>query len=126
MTDTLRLSVQHPGPGLAVATVVGDVDLHTAPVLRADALQLIEQGTPRLIFDLAQVDYFDSTGLSVLIGIWHAAQEAGGSLTLAAVPGRLSRMLSLTGVDALLRVHTTLEEALADLGGDAGAGVGAG
>lgn len=119
MTDTLRLSIQRPGPDLAVATVVGDVDLHTAPVLRSDALEIIEQGTPRLILDLAQVDYFDSTGLSVLIGIWHAAQEAGGTLVLAAVPGRLSRMLSLTGVDALLTVHATLAEALADSGGGA-------
>jgi anti-sigma B factor antagonist len=46
-------------------------------------------------------------GLSAIIGIWHAAQEAGGSLSLAAVPERLMRMLSMTGVDSLLPVHAT-------------------
>ncbi|MEU6911499.1 STAS domain-containing protein [Streptomyces coeruleorubidus] len=107
VTRTLHLTVQHPHPGLAVATVVGDVDVHTAPTLRSGALEIIQQGHPRLVLDLAQVGFCDSAGLSAIIGIWHAAQEAGGSLSLATVPDRLMRMLSMTGVDSLLPVHAT-------------------
>lgn len=47
------------------------------------------------------------------IGIWHAAQAAGGSLSLACVPDRLMRMLTLTGVDSLLPVHATAADAVA-------------
>ncbi|MFI6038111.1 STAS domain-containing protein [Streptomyces sp. NPDC051315] len=107
MTDTLHLTVQHPRPGLAIATIVGDVDMQTAPALRSGALEIIQLGHPCLVLDLAQVGFCDSAGLSAIIGIWHAAQEAGGSLSLAAVPDRLMRMLSMTGVDSFLPVHAT-------------------
>jgi anti-sigma B factor antagonist len=113
VTHTLHLTVQHPRSGLAIATIVGDVDVQTAPTLRSGALDIIGQGHPRLILDLAQVDFCDSAGLSAIIGIWHAAQEAGGSLSLAVVPDRLTRMLTLTGVDSLLPVHATTADAVA-------------
>ncbi|MFK8906943.1 STAS domain-containing protein [Streptomyces sp. YS-3] len=113
VTHTLHLAVQHPQPGLAIATIVGDVDVHTAPTLRSKGLEIIQQGHPRLTLDLAQVGFCDSAGLSAIIGIWHAAQEAGGSLSLAAVPDRLMRMLSMTGVDSLLPVHATTADAVA-------------
>lgn len=113
VTDTLHLTVQHPRPGLAVATVVGEVDMHTALTLHSEALEIIQRGHPRLVLDLAQVGFCDSAGLSALIRLWHAAQAAGGLLSLAAVPDRLMRMLSMTGVDALLPVHATAAEAVA-------------
>ncbi|MFI6857935.1 STAS domain-containing protein [Streptomyces sp. NPDC050416] len=115
MTHTLHLTVQHPHSGIAIATIVGDVDVHTASTLRSGALEIIQQGHPRLALDLTQVGFCDSAGLSAIIGIWHAAQEAGGSLSLVAVPDRLMRMLSMTGVDSLLPVHAATADAVAAL-----------
>ncbi|MEW2275468.1 STAS domain-containing protein [Streptomyces griseofuscus] len=112
MTDTLQLTVQHPRPGLAIATVAGEVDMHTAETLRRDASMIIEQGCPHLILDLSHVGFCDSAGLSALIGLWHATQAAGGALGLANVPDRLMRMLTLTGVDTVLPIHATTAEAL--------------
>ncbi|MET9171345.1 STAS domain-containing protein [Streptomyces misionensis] len=115
VTDTLQLTVQHPRPGLAIATVAGELDMHTEDTLRRDASMIIEQGCPHLVLDLSQVGFCDSAGLSALIGLWHAAQAAGGALGLANVPGRLMRMLTLTGVDTILPVHATTAEALATM-----------
>ncbi|NKQ28361.1 STAS domain-containing protein [Streptomyces galbus] len=112
MTDTLQLTVQHPRPGLAIATVAGDVDLHTADTLRREASDIIQRRCPHLILDLSQVGFCDSAGLSALIGLWHATQAVGGALGLANVPDRLMRMLVLTGVDTILSVHATTEEAV--------------
>ncbi|MYV41891.1 anti-sigma factor antagonist [Streptomyces sp. SID1328] len=112
VTSTLHLTVQHPRPDLAVATVTGDMDLHTADTLRHEASKILERQCPRLILDLSHVGFCDSTGLSALISLWHAAQKAGGALGLANVPDRLMRMLTLTGVDAVLPVHATAAEAL--------------
>jgi anti-sigma B factor antagonist len=111
VTDTLQLTVQHPRPGLAIATVAGDMDTRTAETLRRDASMIIEQGSPHLVLDLSQVGFCDSAGLSALIGLWHAAQAVGGALRLANVPDRLMRMLVLTGVDTILPVHATAAEA---------------
>jgi anti-sigma B factor antagonist len=112
VTDTLQLTVQHPRPGLAIATVAGDVDLHTADTLRREASDIIQRRCPHLILDLSQVGFCDSAGLSALIGLWHATQAVGGALGLANVPDRLMRMLVLTGVDTILPVHVTTSEAV--------------
>ncbi|MEU9575319.1 STAS domain-containing protein [Streptomyces massasporeus] len=112
MTDDIELTLTTtPGPA-ALATVTGEIDLHTAPGLRTRALELINQGHHHLILDLSGVGFCDSAGLSALIGIWHGAQEAGGSLALAAVPDRLMRMLTLTGVDSLLPHYPSTADAL--------------
>ncbi|MEU2117010.1 STAS domain-containing protein [Streptomyces sp. NPDC016459] len=113
MTDELHLALQDTHGPLSVVAVSGDIDFHTAPRLRAGGLELIGQGHRRLILDLTGVTFCDSAGLSAMIGLWHAAQEAGGSLALAAVPDRLLNILTVTGLRAVLPVHATAAEALA-------------
>ncbi|MFJ9859093.1 STAS domain-containing protein [Streptomyces albogriseolus] len=115
MSDTLDTTVRYTGRRTAVVTVVGDVDLHTGPVLRAEALTVVGHGAPHLVLDMAQVDFVDSTGLSTLIVLLHASQEAGGSLRIAGVPERLLRMVTMTGISELLPVHDTVADALAAL-----------
>ncbi|MFC9283054.1 STAS domain-containing protein [Streptomyces collinus] len=112
VSDPLDLTVHHLGPGTAVVTVTGDLDLHTAPTLHARALTVIAREVPHLVMDLDHVDHVDSTGLSTLITLAHATREAGGSLRLARIPGRLSRMVTLTGISHLLPVHDSVTDAL--------------
>ncbi|MEI7030010.1 STAS domain-containing protein [Streptomyces pratensis] len=111
MTD-FNLTTQHTDGDLALAHVAGELDIATAPILRAQALALIEQGHRRLILDLAAVTFCDSTGFSALIGIYRCAKTADGTLVLAAVPDRLDRLLRLTGIGALLPAHPTAAHAL--------------
>lgn len=113
MTDELHLVLQGTHGPLTVAAVSGDIDFHTAPRLRSGGLELIEQGHHQLILDLTGVTFCDSSGLSALIGLWHAAQGAGGFLALAAAPDRLMRILTLTGLHTVLPIHKTAADALA-------------
>jgi len=112
----LLLTVEEIHGPLAVAAVGGEIDFHTAPILRSRALDLIEQGHMRLVLDLSGVGFCDSAGLNALINIWHAAQAAGGAMALAAVPPRLDRMLKLTGLDTVLVIHATAADAIAAVG----------
>ncbi|MEU6895537.1 STAS domain-containing protein [Streptomyces sp. NPDC046557] len=111
MTD-FRLTAQHTDGDLALAHVAGELDMATAPHLRAQALALIEQGQRHLILDLAAVTFCDSSGFNALIGILRCAKTADGTLVLAAVPDRLERLLDLTGLSALLPAHPTAAHAL--------------
>jgi anti-sigma B factor antagonist len=112
VTD-FRLTAQHTDGDLALAGVAGDLDINTAPDLRAQALALIEQGHRHLILDLQAVTFCDSSGFNALVGIFRCAKEADGSVSLSAVPDRLERMLKLTGLDTLLPAHPTTADALA-------------
>ncbi|GAA2446017.1 STAS domain-containing protein [Streptomyces lavendulocolor] len=113
MTDALHLDVPHTDGTLAVIALSGEFDITTAPAVRARALDLIAAGHPDLVADLSGVTFCDSSGLGALVGIWRCAKEADGSLTLAAIPDRLSRLLSVTGMDTFLPAHPNAEAALA-------------
>ncbi|PJE97309.1 anti-sigma factor antagonist [Streptomyces carminius] len=112
MTDDFALTVQRTDGPLALVAVAGEIDMETAPALRTRALEVIAQGHPRLILDLAAVTFCDSSGLNVLINIVRCAKAAGGSLALAAVPDRLARMLDFTGVSTLMLSYPGIDEAV--------------
>ncbi|MGW0390550.1 STAS domain-containing protein [Streptomyces sp. NPDC003042] len=104
MTGNLTMTVQHTGD-LALIAVSGEIDVVTAASLRVGALEVIENGCPRLVLDLGRVTFCDSSGFNALINILRSARNADGSLALTAVPDRLARMLELTGVGPLLATY---------------------
>ncbi|WP_031069210.1 STAS domain-containing protein [Streptomyces sp. NRRL S-118] len=113
MTDAFHIDVLHTDGALAVIALAGDFDITTAPAVRARALELMAAGHPDLVADLSGVTFCDSSGLGALVGIWRCAKDADGSLTLAAIPDRLSRLLSVTGMDTLLPTFPSADAALA-------------
>ncbi|MEU0308575.1 STAS domain-containing protein [Streptomyces cyaneofuscatus] len=112
MTDAFRIDIPHADGTLAVIALSGEFDVATAPAVRARALDLIAAGHPDLVADLAGVTFCDSSGLGTLIGIWRCAKDANGSLTLAAIPERLDRLLSVTGMDTVLPAYPSTQTAL--------------
>ncbi|WP_334663949.1 STAS domain-containing protein [Streptomyces cyaneofuscatus] len=112
MTDAFRIDIPHADGTLAVIALSGEFDVATAPAVRARALDLIAAGHQHLVADLAGVTFCDSSGLGALIGIWRCAKDANGSLTLAAIPERLDRLLSITGMDTVLPAHPSTQTAL--------------
>ncbi|WP_405633656.1 STAS domain-containing protein [Streptomyces sp. NBC_01174] len=112
MTDVFHIDVPYTDGALAVIALSGEFDITTAPAVRSRALDLIAAGHPDLVADLAGVTFCDSSGLGVLIGIWRCAKDANGSLTLAAIPERLDRLLSVTGMDTVLPAHPSTQTAL--------------
>ncbi|MBQ0987039.1 STAS domain-containing protein [Streptomyces sp. F63] len=113
MTEPLSLSVPHTDGPLALLRVEGELDLETAPALRSRGLELVDTGRRHLVLDLAPVPFCDSSGLNAFINLLRYAGERDGSLTLAAPPHSLSRLLDLTGVGRLIPVHASADDALA-------------
>jgi anti-sigma B factor antagonist len=57
--------------------------------------------------NLASVSFLDSTGVGVLVGIWHRVGATRGCLTLAA-PSRQARgVLETTGLAKVLPIYDT-------------------
>ncbi|MER7623794.1 STAS domain-containing protein [Streptomyces sp. NPDC126503] len=113
MTAALHIDVPLTDGSLAVIALSGEFDINAAPAVRARALDLIAVGHPHLVADLSSVTFCDSSGLGALVGIWRCAKDADGSLTLSAIPDRLSRLLSVTGMDTFLPVYPSVEAVLA-------------
>lgn len=102
--------------GCAVVTVVGELDLHTAPRLREALLPLAEEAGASVVVDLTEVPFLDSSGLTVFVVALKRLREQGGSLRLVAPSPRVVKVFAITGLDAAIPIHADLAAALADSG----------
>lgn len=95
-----------------VVWVVGEVDAYTAPRLREYLGQLVESGQNRLILDIDEVDFLDSTGLGVLVGALRRVRCHAGSLQLVCSQDRLLKLFRITGLIKVFTIHEALSAAV--------------
>jgi anti-sigma B factor antagonist len=109
-----RFSIQHEwlGDGIFAVVVAGDVDLHAAPALKGELLDVVERGARVIVADLLGATLFDSTTLGVLLAVNKRLQPYEAPLSVVCGAG-LRAVLLGTGLDAILRVFATREQAFA-------------
>src|SRR5436305_12942409 len=76
----------------------GEVDLVTVRRVRERIDELTAAGFERLLLDLREVTFLDSTGLRLLIELDHAARAGGWQLALIDGPPAVQRLFDLTGL----------------------------
>ena len=87
-------------PECYVIGVEGEIDISNAAKLR-DAIDLaLEQPTEEVQLDFAHVAYIDSTGIGVLVGAAHHAEEHGKRFSAVNAQPGVMRVAQLLGVDA--------------------------
>lgn len=97
--------------GYAVIRPTGRLTATGAPLLRNAVADLIASGQARIVVDMADLQFVDSSGLGALVGGLKSARVAGGDLRIAAVPEAVRTVLHLTNLDRVLLDHPTPESA---------------
>jgi anti-anti-sigma factor len=100
-----------PRGSATVVELTGELDLYNADEIRTALAAAIAAGPERLVIDLSQVDFIDSTALGVLIEA--RSKLSRGGLRLARPQLETRRALAVSGLDRHLPVHDTVDEALA-------------
>jgi len=67
---------------------------------------LLTEGRRDILIDLAQVTYVDSATIGCLMDLFRQVHGAGGRLKLSGVQPRVKTMLTLTGAQNFLEIHT--------------------
>jgi anti-anti-sigma factor len=104
LADRLTVVVNHIDSGEMVLTVHGEVDVATAPALRA-AAATIEGLDVRFVFDLAGVTFLDSSGLGVIGETAIRLQQSSGSLCLRNAPPAVRKLLAISGLNPFVTVE---------------------
>lgn len=91
--------------GTTVVSVRGEVDLYTAPKLREQLDGAVQGDQPRVVVDLTQLDFIDSTGLGVLVGALKQVRAAGGDMTLRNPSRSTHKILEIAGLTELFSVE---------------------
>lgn len=118
MTAPVEFSVEaREDEGVQVITVAGELDIATAPSLcaRLDATRAGRR--PRLLVDLSNVEFCDSTGLRALLGAASEVRTHGGRFALVCAPdGGVARLLGVVGATEVIAIHPNRAAAMAALG----------
>jgi anti-sigma B factor antagonist len=108
----MNLHVEAAQTGAAIVRLDGRLDLVSSGDAKQQMVEAVERGQRRLVVDMANVDFVDSSGLGAIIGVLKAARQAGGDLRIARATSQLRSILKLTMLDRVLRPYETVEEAL--------------
>ena len=90
----------------------GELDLYNADALREALFSACSGGSPRIVVDLSEVEFMDSTALGVLIEARTKLPNRKAFL-LAAPALETKRALRISGLDRHFSVHESVDEALA-------------
>jgi anti-sigma B factor antagonist len=106
----MDLQIDSADGGVAVLRCRGRLNMATASRL-TEAIGGCVDGSPRLVVDLTETAFVDSSGLGALISGLKRARQAGGDLRIARPTPAVTAVFSLTNMDKVLRPRDSVEGA---------------
>jgi anti-sigma B factor antagonist len=115
----LNVQVEQVG-STAIVRPDGEIDLGSSPVLRrclssiqqAGSSQSPRGGAVRLVIDLTQVPYMDSSGVATLVEAMQVARQSGGDIILCGLQERVRSIFEIARLETVFTIAPTAEEAL--------------
>lgn len=112
VTFDFALSEERLPSGAHVVAVAGEVDIFTAPDLKRTIALAIEDGVNRLVVDLTQTRFLDSTALGVLIGAVKRLRPLDGRMAIVNTEPSTAKTFQITGLDRIFTIVPTRADAL--------------
>ena len=104
-------------PGYCAVRMKGNlIEKGQAVKLIDDVQDLVLREANRIVIDLKDFQYMNSTGLTVLLNILTLARKAGGEAVICNLPDRVNTLLHITKLKNLFKVAETEEQAAETLG----------
>ena len=98
-------------PKATILHLTGEIDLRTSPQLRGEFLVLIDQKPPRIILDLSEVAYIDSSGVGTIVELKRKTAKHKSNVILVGLQPRVRSLFEITRLDAFFDIVETLDEA---------------
>jgi anti-anti-sigma factor len=112
-TTDLIPAARQEGDALILA-IRGEVDLHNSPELRGELFDLLGRTKARrLILDMGQVPYMDSSALAVIVEALKKLTKAGGKVVLFNLQPRVRGLIEIARLTTVLGIARDETEALA-------------
>jgi len=104
-------STEQLDDGVYVA-LTGDIDLSRSPLLRASLMDIAAGKPQRLIIDLEQVPYMDSSGVATLVEALQALRKGGGKMILCALQPKVLSIFEIARLDMVFTIVQNRDAAM--------------
>ncbi|MDT5170954.1 MAG: anti-sigma factor antagonist [Mycobacterium sp.] len=101
--------------GVTVVSIGGEIDLSTAPAFEAAITGALDKDPPVLVIELSAVSFMASVGLRILVAT-HQKISKSAQVAIVANNPATSRPIQLTGLDKVIALYPTLDDALIAVG----------
>jgi len=108
------LSVQRKSiePGIAVLEMTGRIAMGSdSQTIEWRLAELLRENHKRVVFDLTQVTFLDSSGIGILMMCHAKLKKAGGALHIAGAQGMVLETLEITSLSKIVNCYRTAAEA---------------
>ena len=99
--------------GHTVLAASGEIDIAAVPMFRDHLRRLVDDGAASIVIDLSEVRFIDSAGLRVLVDGLTRARRRDADMRVACPSASLRRTFEISGLDKVMNVHQSVEEATA-------------
>ena len=108
----MQISARHMDK-TTILDISGDIDLaHSSEVRRIVLIEFREKRTPRVILNLHEVNYIDSSGVASLVEGLKASRDVGSRLILYGLSPIAHEVLQLSKLLTIFEIYDTEEKAL--------------
>ena len=109
----LQIDERKIEPDIMVIQLSGNLALgRESQRIEAMVEEYSKSGGRRLILDMSGVEHIDSAGIGIIGLAAGAMKQAGGTLAVVAVEGRVLQMLKMTQMNQIVTVCASAEEAV--------------
>lgn len=113
---SLQLQVKHDRDVLIIR-LAGELDHHTAEQVRRAIESEFSKGIyEHLVFNMADLDFMDSSGLGVILGRYKMVSERGGKMTLCNMRPSIHRLMEMSGMFRILSIYDDERSAISACG----------
>ncbi len=108
----MTIDVSEDRPEIRTIHLTGEMDLYSSNALKETVAELWKDGHTRLVIDLSELDYVDSSGIGALLGVYSSSQKRGHRIIFCGATGSVLKVIELTKLDGFLPLERSLEQAL--------------
>ena len=98
--------------GVVLLKLNGEVDVYTAPKLKSRLVDLVDQGKFKIVVDLEEVDFMDSSGLGVLVGGLKRVRSHEGAIALICTQENILKIFRITGLVKVFPIFENQDQAV--------------
>lgn len=106
------ISLEQSGPDLVVLPE-GDIDLSVSSEFQQKLREALSKQPPRLVVDLGQVPYMDSSGVATLVDAMQQARRVNSSLVLCCLQDKVRSIFEITRLDRVFPIAADRTQASA-------------
>lgn len=113
MNDNDRITVHRDERGnAAILRPVGEIDLSRSPSLRLQLREALETRPGRLVIDLTEVSYMDSSGVATFVEAMQHARSVQCPMVLCCLQERVMSIFEIARLDMVFTIVPDVDEAL--------------